>query len=109
MSNRPAFFCLGIFALAVSFSGAALADAAGATSSSSKLKCQTVKETQCTADGLGHISNCHTVPVYTCTVVSGPGSGVSSMMGGNSTGVGPKANAFHPRKPLSIVRPAHRH
>jgi hypothetical protein len=39
-------------------------------------KCQTVKETQCTAapGGGGQLTNCHTVDVYSCTAVSGPGS-----------------------------------
>jgi hypothetical protein len=108
MSNRHMLFCLSAFALVVSFSGAALADAVGVTSSTSKLKCQTVQETQCTADAHGHISNCHTVPVYSCTVVSGPGSGVSSIMGGNGPSVGPKGNLFHPGKPLGAVRLTHR-
>jgi hypothetical protein len=41
-----------------------------------KYKCQTVKETQCTAapGGGGQLTNCHTVDVYSCTAVSGPGS-----------------------------------
>ena len=71
MSNRRTLFCLGAFALVVSFSGAALADAVGVTSPTSKLNCRTVQETQCTADAHGNISNCHTVPFTECTVVSG--------------------------------------
>ena len=108
MSNRRTLFCLGAFALVVSFSGAALADAVGVTSPTSKLNCRTVQETHCTADAHGNISNCHTVPVTECTVVSGPGSGVSSVMGGSGPAVGPKGNLFHSSKAVGAVPLLHR-
>jgi len=45
-----------------------------------KYKCQTVKETQCTAapGGGGQLTNCHTVDVYSCVAVSGPGAALNA-------------------------------
>jgi hypothetical protein len=58
----------------MALAGAALADEVGVSSSSSKLSCHNVSETQCTADPHGNISGCHTVQVKECTVVGGVGA-----------------------------------
>lgn len=77
MSNRRTLLSVAAFAVAVSFTGIALAAPPVIVSSpaGAVVHCRTVQETDCTVDSHGHVSNCHTGPVTECTIVSGPGSG----------------------------------
>jgi hypothetical protein len=72
--KKSVFACLAMVGLTLLVPQTASAEPP--RTGSTKYKCQTVKETQCTAapGGGGQLTNCHTVDVYSCTAVSGPGS-----------------------------------